>query len=219
MTSSNPNYSLGEQIAHSVTHGVGVLLAIAGLTVLVAFAALHGDRWHVISCAIFGATLVLLYTASTLYHSIPGVRAKRVLQILDHSAIYLLIAGTYTPFGLVNLRGEWGVTLLAVLWGLAALGIVISAVSLDRFRLLSLSLYVVMGWSAVVVARPMLENIDTGGIVLLLAGGLAYTFGIVFYLMRRLPYHHMIWHLMVVAGSVLHFFAVLFYVIPRPSLS
>ena len=216
MTSRGGRYSLGEEIAHSVTHGVGILLAITGLTVLVAFAALRGDRWHVVGSAVFGATLVLLYTASTLYHSIPGFRAKKVLQILDHSAIYLLIAGTYTPFALVNLRGSWGWTLLGTLWGLAVLGIVLAAVAPNRFRLLSLILYVAMGWSAVVVAGPMLENIGTGGIALLVAGGLAYTLGIAFYLMHRLPYHHMIWHLMVVAGSVLHYFAVLFYVIPRP---
>ncbi len=210
-------YSLGEEIAHSVSHGVGALLAIAALTILVAFAALRGSSWHVVSCAVFGTTLVLLYSASTLYHAIPGVRVKRVLQILDHSAIYLLIAGTYTPFALVNLRGSWGWALFGVLWGLAVLGIVLSAVAMHRFRRVCLSLYVVMGWSAAAVAGPMLENIDLGGILLLLAGGLAYTFGIAFYLMHGLPYHHMIWHLMVVAGSVLHFFAVLFYVIPRPT--
>lgn len=211
-----PRYSTGEEIAHSVTHGVGIVLAIAALTVLVAFAALRGDSWHVVGSAIFGTTLVLLYTASTLYHSIPGVRAKRVLQVVDHAAIYLLIAGTYTPFALVNLRGPWGWTLLGVLWGLAACGIVLAAVARERLRWISMVLYLGMGWSAVLVAGPMLESIAPGGILLLLSGGVAYTLGVGFYLAHRLPYHHMIWHVMVVLGSVLHFFAVLFYVIPVP---
>lgn len=213
----SPHFSLGEEIAHAVTHGVGIVLSIVGLTVLVAFAALRGDRWHVVGCAIFGATLVLLYTASTLYHAIPNPPARKVLRILDHAAIYLLIAGTYTPFALVNLRGKWGWSLLATLWILAVLGIVVASTALDRFQALSLVLYLGMGWSAVAVAGPMLENVGTGGVVLLVSGGLAYTFGVVFYLLRRMPYHHFVWHLMVVAGSVLHFFAVLFYVIPPPA--
>ncbi len=208
-------YSLGEEIAHSVTHGVGIVLSIAGLVVLVAFAALRGGARLVVGCAIFGACLVLLYTASTVYHAIPQARAKRVLRILDHSAIYLLIAGTYTPFALVTLRGVAGWSLLVVLWVLAAGGIVAKAVFPGRGRGIALGLYLGMGWSALLVIRPLFGALAPGGRWLLVAGGAAYTLGVVFYLWRRLRYHHMVWHLFVLAGSFCHYFAVLFYVVPR----
>lgn len=213
---SKPRYTLGEEIAHAVSHGFGIVLSIAGLTVLVAFAARFGGARHIVGSAVFGTTLVLLYTASTLYHSIPIPRAKRILRILDHSAIYLLIAGTYTPFTLILLAGDpRGVLLLTVLWVLAVAGIVVTATAMERSRWISLALYVGMGWSCVIVARPLIDALQTGGLVLLVSGGLAYTFGIVFYLLRRMPYHHMIWHLFVLAGSVFHYFAVLFYLIPN----
>ncbi|MEM9553983.1 MAG: hemolysin III family protein [Acidobacteriota bacterium] len=215
-SSHRARYTLGEEISHAVSHGLGIVLSIAGLTVLVAFAALYGTTRHVVGSAIFGTTLVLLYTASTLYHSIPLPRAKGVLRILDHSAIYLLIAGTYTPFTLIVLADDpRGTLLLGVLWGLAIAGIVVTATALERSRLLSLILYVGMGWSALLVARPLIAGLETGGLVLLVGGGLAYTLGVVFYLLRRMPYHHMVWHLFVLAGSVLHYFAVLLYLIPR----
>jgi hemolysin III len=214
--SAAPRYSLGEEIAHSVTHGVGIVLAIAGLAVMVAFAAVKGNAWHIVGCAIFGATMVLSYTASTVYHAIPGtfVRAKRVLRVIDHSAIYLLIAGTYTPFCLVNLRGPWGWTLLGVVWGLAVLGIVFKATLLGRLKVLSVLFYVAMGWMVLVAARPLGRSMALGGIVLLVAGGVAYTAGVAFYAARRMPYHHAVWHFFVLTGSTLHFFAVLFYVVP-----
>jgi hemolysin III len=209
-------YSLGEEVAHSVTHGVGIVLAIAGLTVLVAFAALRGTVWHVVGCSIFGATLVLAYAASTAYHAIPPSlpRAKHVLRVLDHSAIFLLIAGTYTPFTLVNLRGPWGWTLLAVVWTLAVAGIVFKAVLIGRLRVLSVAFYVAMGWLVVVAAKPLAHSVSFGGLALLAAGGVAYTAGVAFYAWGRLPYHHAIWHGFVLAGSILHFLAVLLYVIP-----
>lgn len=207
-------YSRGEEIANSITHGIGIVFAISALAILASYASLYGDAWHVVSCAIFGATLILLYVASTLYHAIQQPVAKSVLRILDHSAILVLIAGTYTPFTLVNLRGPWGWTLFGVIWGLAAIGIVIETTRLRRFRAALIALYVIMGWAVVAAVKPMLENISSGGLWLLLAGGLAYTGGIVFYLWKRLPYNHAIWHLFVLAGSVLHFFAVLFSVIP-----
>ena len=215
-TVSTPSYSLGEEIAHSVTHGVGIVLSIAGLAVLVAFAALRGDSWHVVSCSVFGATLVLNYTASTVYHAIPGTfaRAKRVLRVLDHSAIFLLIAGTYTPFCLVNLRGPWGWTLFGVVWGLAVLGIVFKATLLGRLKVLSVVAYVAMGWLVLFAARPLSRTVAIGGIVLLVAGGLAYTAGVAFYAATRLKYHHAVWHFFVLSGSALHYFAVLFYVVP-----
>jgi len=208
------HYSFGEEIANAVTHGVGAFLAVAGLVVLSYFAAQNGDIWAVTSCAIFGGTLVLLYTVSTLYHSLPQPRAKTVMKLLDHASIYLLIAGTYTPFTLVNLRGPWGWTLFGIVWGIALLGIVFKASLLRAWTIISLALYLAMGWVIVIALKPLLDSIATGGFVLLLLGGLAYTLGSVFYLWRQLRFHHAIWHLFVLAGSVLHFFAVLFYVIP-----
>lgn len=216
MTIEHPfsRYTLGEEIANSVIHGVGVVLGIAGLGVLTAFASLHGDAWHIVGCSIFGAALILLYTASTLYHSIPLPRVKTVLRTLDHSAIFILIAGTYTPFLLVNLRGPWGWSLFGVIWGLALVGIVFRIVRGRRSTLLSVGLYVGMGWAVVAAIQPMLNNVAPGGLLLLLVGGLAYTLGVVFYVWKRLPYHHAVWHGFVLAGSIFHFFAILFYVIP-----
>lgn len=209
-----PRYTLREEIANSITHGVGALLSIAGLVILTVLAVRYGDAWHIVSCAIFGATLILLYTASTLYHGIPHPKAKQVLRIIDHSAIFLLIAGTYTPFTLVSLRGPWGWSLFGTIWGLALLGIILELTPWRRFRLLSVALYVGMGWAVVVAAQPMLDSVAPRGLLLLAAGGLAYTLGIAFYVWRSLPHHHAVWHLFVLTGSVLHFFAVLFYVIP-----
>jgi len=207
-----PSYSLREEIANSVSHGLGILLAMTGLAVLMARSMEHGDIWHLVGCAVFGATLVLLYTASTLYHCVPGPRAKAVLRLLDHSAIFLLIAGTYTPFTLVNLRGKWGWSLLAVIWGLAVLGIYLRVVLRPRSTVPFVILYVAMGWAVLVAAGPMMASVAPGGLLLLLLGGLAYTLGIIFYGWRKLPYNHAIWHLFVLLGSVLHFFAILLYV-------
>lgn len=207
-------YSVGEEIAHAVTHGLGVILSIAGLAVLVAFATLYGDAWHVVSSSIYGATLILLFSASTLYHGIPAPRAKRVLRIIDHSAIYLLIAGTYTPFTLVSLRGNWGWTLFGVAWGLALLGVFLETVAHGRFKRLAIGFYLALGWMAVVAIKPLWDAVATGGLVLLLTGGLFYSLGVLFYVRRQMAYHHAVWHLFVLAGSACHFFAILFYVIP-----
>lgn len=206
-------YSFSEEIANSISHGVGVLLAIAGLVVLIVFASISGSAWHIVSCSIYGSTLVLLYLASTLYHSVQHPGAKAVLKNLDHSSIFLLIAGTYTPFSLVNLRGPWGWALLGVIWGLAVMGIILQTTAFGRSSVVSLILYVAMGWAAVVAIKPLLATVAMGGLALLLVGGLAYTFGIIFYSWRRLTYHHFIWHLFVLAGSITHFFAILFYVV------
>jgi hemolysin III len=211
---SPSRYSKNEEIANSVTHGVGIVLAIAGLVVLIAFAALYGNAWHIVSCSIFGAALIFLYAASTLYHSIQHPEIKSVMRILDHSAILVLIAGTYTPITLVSLRGPWGWTLFTIIWGLALAGIIIETTRLRRFRSALIALYVIMGWSVVAAVKPMMANVGSGGLWLLLTGGLAYTGGIVFYLWRRLPYNHAIWHLFVLAGSTLHYFAILLYIIP-----
>jgi hemolysin III len=207
-------YTKSEEIANTITHGLGVILALGGLVVLIVFAALYGNTWHIVSCSIFGAALILLYLASTLYHAIQHPGAKPILRILDHSAILVLIAGTYTPFTLVSLRGPWGWTLFGIIWSLAVMGILIETTRLRRFRSWLIALYVIMGWAVVAAVKPMMENVGTGGLWLLLSGGLAYTGGIVFYLWKRLPYNHAIWHLFVLTGSVLHYFAILLYVIP-----
>ncbi|KAB2891779.1 MAG: hemolysin III family protein [Desulfobulbaceae bacterium] len=210
----SPRYSRGEELANSITHGIGVVFAICAMAILAVFASRYGDAWHIVSCSIFGAALILLYVASTLYHAVQRPKAKSVLRILDHSAILVLIAGTYTPFTLVNLRGPWGWSLFGIIWGLAVCGIAIETTRLRRYRAGLIALYVVMGWAVVAAVKPMLEHVEHGGLWLLLAGGLAYTGGVVFYLWRRLPFNHAIWHLFVLAGSVLHFFAILFHVIP-----
>lgn len=211
---SGSRYGVGEEIANTITHALGILLAIAGLAVLIAFASLYGNVWHIVSCSIYGATQILLYTTSTLYHGIPGPRAKSVLRIFDHSAIFLLIAGTYTPFTLVNLRGPWGWTLFGVIWGMAIIGIAMQGLLIRQKAFVSTLPYIAMGWTVVVGFKPLLDNVAAGGLALLVAGGLAYTLGCLFYVWRKLPYHHAVWHLFVLAGSVLHFFAILFYVIP-----
>ena len=207
-------YTVGEEIANSLTHGVGAVLAIGGSALLVTSAAMRGDVSHVVSCSIFGGAMVVLYTASTLYHSVTTPRAKRALQVLDHTAIFLLIAGTYTPFTLVSLRGPWGWSLFGTVWGLAVTGIILEIAFPRRWPALSLALYLAMGWVVVVAVKPLLAVLPTGGLVLLVLGGLAYTVGIIFYAWRRLPYGHAIWHLFVLVGTILHFFAVLFYVVP-----
>jgi len=211
-----PRYAFGDELASSVIHGIGILLSIAGLATLVAYAALVGDARAIVSSAVFGTTLILLYTASTLYHAVPGELAKRVLRTLDHIAIFLLIAGTYTPFTLIALHGVWGWSLFGFTWGLAVIGIGFKIFTTGRFEALSLVVYLLMGWCGVVAARPIVHAMEAGGLWLLLAGGLSYSFGVIFYAWQRLPYHHAIWHGFVLAGSVFHYFSVLFYVIPGP---
>jgi len=208
-------YSLAEEIANGVTHGAGALLSICGLVILVNISATHGNVWHIVSSSIFGTTLILLYLASTLYHCITVPRAKEILRRFDHIAIYLLIAGTYTPFLLINLRGPWGWSLFALIWGIALTGILLKVSPLGNKPGLSLTLYLILGWIILIAIKPLLHYLDPGGVRLLVAGGIAYTSGVIFYGWQRLPYNHAIWHLFVLAGSVFHFFAVLLYVIPR----
>jgi len=203
-----------EEVMNAVTHGIGTLLAVAGLVLLTVFAYLYGDIWHIISFSIYGTTLVLLYLASTLYHSFTNERLKYIFKILDHSAIYLLIAGTYTPFTLVPLHGVLGWTVFGLVWGFAILGIVLKVFFVGRFRFASTICYIGMGWFIVVAIQPLLAAIGTLGMAWLLIGGLFYTLGSVFYLWNKIPYNHAIWHLFVLAGSVCHFIAVFFYVLP-----
>ncbi|MFC5581750.1 PAQR family membrane homeostasis protein TrhA [Rhodanobacter terrae] len=209
-----PRYSFGDELASSVIHGVGIVLSVAGLATLVAFAALHGNALTVVACAVFGTSLVLLYTASTLYHAISVAAAKPALRALDHIAIYVLIAGTYTPFTLIVLPGVWGWTLFVAVWMLALAGSVLELGLFKRYHKLAVLLYVGMGWIGMVAFEPLSQRLQAGGMLLLIGGGAAYTLGVPFYLWRRLPYHHTLWHVFVLAGSVLHFLAVLLYVIP-----
>lgn len=204
-----------EETANALTHGLGALLGCAALALLVVFASLRGTAWHIVSCSIYGATIVLLYAFSTSYHLIRNQRAKKILQTLDHSAIFLLIAGTYTPFLLVTLRGGWGWSLFGVLWGLAAVGIVLEVTLTARFRMLAVPVYLVMGWIALIALRPMMARLAPGGMAWVFAGGLAYSVGVIFYVLKRVPFAHTVWHVFVLGGSICHFFAVLLYVVPR----
>lgn len=209
-----PRYGVGDELASSLIHGVGILLSIAGLATLVALAALHGDARAVTASAVYGGSLVLLYTASTLYHAVRNAPARRWLRVLDHMAIYVLIAGTYTRFTLVALPGAWGWSLFGTIWTLALLGSALELGLLGHRRALAALLYVAMGWVGMVAFKPLLAHLQLGGMVLLIAGGVAYTLGVPFYLWRRMPYHHTVWHVFVLTGSVLHFMAVLLYVLP-----
>ncbi len=206
--------TLREEIANSITHGIGFLLSIVGLVVLVVSASADGDPWKVVSFSVYGGTLVALYLASTFYHSFHSPRLKHALRVVDHCAIYLLIAGTYTPFTLLNLRGPLGWTLFGIIWGLAAIGIGAKAFHVDRYPILTPLIYIAMGWIGAFAALPSLELIPAPGIALLFAGGVTYTLGVIFYALERLPYNHAIWHLFVLFASAFHFFAVLFYAVP-----
>jgi hemolysin III len=215
MSSTNvKGYTIGEEIANSITHGIGTALSVAGLTLLVVLAAIYGDVWRVVSFSIYGSSLILLYLASTLYHSIQHKKVKRVLRIFDHSAIYLLIAGTYTPFTLVSMRGPWGWSMFGVVWGLALMGITFKTLFIGRYEKLATAAYVLMGWLVVIAFKQMMIMVPSGGIVWLVIGGVAYTLGVLFYAWEKLPYNHAIWHLFVLGGSISHFFAILFYVLP-----
>ncbi len=207
-------YTLGEEIAHSITHGIGTGLSIAGLTLLLVLAVLYGNVYQIVSFTIYGATLIILYLTSTLYHSFQQPRVKRIFQIIDHAAIYLLIAGTYTPFLLVAIRGIWGWSVLIIIWGLALLGIGFKVLSIHRFQKLSVLTYILMGWLSVVILNELLVNVPLGGLIWLAIGGVAYTMGIIFYALEKIPYTHAIWHVFVMGGSICHYFAVLLYLTP-----
>ena len=203
--------SLGEEIANSVSHGLGLLAALAAFPVLVAVAAQGGSAAQVVGASVFATTAVLLYLASTLFHAVTAPSAKRVLQVLDHSAIYLLIAGTYTPFTLGVLRGPWGWTLFGLVWGFAAVGTIVKAIGGVRYNGLSTAVYLAMGWLIIIAADPAWHLVPKWGLAWLLAGGIAYTAGALFFLAERIRYFHFVWHLFVVAGTACHFVAVLRY--------
>lgn len=212
-------YSAAEELAHVLTHGLGAVLAVAALVALVIKAALYGNVWHVVACSVYGATLVLMYTGSTLYHSATDTRAKSILRVIDHSLIFLMIAGTYTPFTLVTLRGPWGWSLFALTWTLTVVGLVFKLIHTGRYERLSLAIYLAMGWSVLVALQPLIEALPIGGLLLLAGGGLTYSLGALFYAWRSLPFNHAIWHGFVLLGGTLHYFAIFFFVVPSaPSI-
>lgn len=207
-------HRIGDILANAISHGIGAGLAIAGAIYLIAVST-RGSAWVVVSCSVFAATLVLVYICSTLYHSLVRTRARHVFHVLDHSAIYLLIAGTYTPFTLVSLHGRTGWSLFAIVWTLAIAGVIFKSFAVGRFAVASAIVYLFQGWMVVFAARPLMQAVSPQGLLWLGAGGIAYTLGIVFFALDRIPYFHAAWHLFVLAGSIAHYFAILFYVVPK----
>lgn len=206
---SNPYYTVGEEIANSVTHGLGALLSLAGLIVLIVIAVMKGTAWHVVSFSIFGGTLLLLYLSSTLYHSLSHQGAKRIFRIFDHASIYLLIAGSYTPY-LLTIKGGLGWLVGIIIWLCAILGVILKSVCIAKFEKLTMGLYVGMGWLCVIVLKDLIHELPRFSLLFLVLGGLSYTVGLIFYGWRKLPYSHAVWHLFVLSGSAFHYFSVLF---------
>ncbi|WP_084019085.1 PAQR family membrane homeostasis protein TrhA [Desulfuribacillus alkaliarsenatis] len=216
-TDSNSNnslvkrYTIKEEIFNSVTHGIGALLSLVALVVLVSFASIQGDPWRIVSFSIYGFTLFFLYLSSTLYHSVFHEKTKRVLRVFDHVSIYLVIAGSYTPIALVAIHGPWRWIIIGLIWSIAITGIVLKIINLNKTKKFSTALYVAMGWLVIIAIKPMLEMVPTGLLIWLLVGGLFYTFGIIFYACKRIPFNHGIWHIFVLSGSIAHFIGILFY--------
>ncbi len=202
-------FTKGEEIANSITHGIGALLSITALVLLIVFSSLYGNVWHIVSFTLYGSTMVLLYISSTLVHSFPQGRVKDLFEIFDHSSIYFFIAGTYTPFLFLLVKGALGWTLFGIVWGLAIGGTVFKTFYVKKFLFISTALYVVMGWLIVFAYKPISTGLEPTGWYLLVIGGLLYTFGSIFYVWRGFKFHHAIWHLFVIAGTILHFFSVL----------
>ncbi|WP_068619420.1 PAQR family membrane homeostasis protein TrhA [Paenibacillus tuaregi] len=207
-------YPRREEIANAVTHGIGALLSAAALVLLIVFSSTKGTVWHVVSFTVYGISMLMLYCSSTLVHSFKEGKLKDLFEFFDHSSIYLYIAGTYTPFLLVAIRGTLGWSLFGVVWGIALLGVVFKAYFVKRFLFLSTLFYLLMGWLIVIAWQPLTAAVPAAGMELLVIGGLMYTLGTIFYVWRAFPYHHAIWHLFVLAGSVLHFFAIFLYLLP-----
>lgn len=206
-------YSLGEEIFNSTSHGIGMLIALASLVLMILISISHGSGIGTLASIVFGLTLLLLYTSSTLYHALTHEKAKKVFKILDHCTIYLLIAGTYTPYALITIGGNRGLLIFVIIWISALLGILLNAINLERWKILSIILYLAMGWAIVLYLPQLIAGLSTGGLVLLIAGGLAYTLGVVFYVVKKIPYFHSVWHLFVLAGSVCHILSVMLFVL------
>lgn len=207
-------YSSHEELAHGISHAIGAGFAVIGLVILLLTATRYGNVYHIVSAAVYGSSLILLYLASTLYHLVATPGVKKFFQQLDHSMIYILIAGTYTPLTLVTLRGGWGWTLFGLVWSMGLAGLALELVIKQRIQWLSLVLYLSMGWLVIIAVKPLVSAMPAGGLFLLLLGGLFYTFGTIFYIWKTLAYHHAIWHIFVMAGSTAHFFTILLYVMP-----
>jgi hemolysin III len=207
-------YSRREEIVNAVTHGIGALLSVVALVLLIVFSCLYSSPWHVVSFTIYGVTMLMLFVSSTLLHSFPEGKLKDLFEIFDHSSIYLFIAGTYTPFLFVVIRGALGWSLFGVIWGIAIAGIVFKAFFTKRFLFLSTLFYVAMGWLIVIAWNPLTASLPHSGLVLLILGGALYTLGTVFYVWRAFPYHHAIWHVFVLAGAIMHFLTVILYLTP-----
>lgn len=208
-------YTVGEEVFNSVTHGVGAVLSIIGGSVAVTLAALTGGTQEVVACVIYAISLVMLYTMSTLYHAFPFPRVKYIFRVFDHSSVFLLIAGTYTPFMLITLRGSTkGMVIFTIVWAAAVLGIVLNAINVNRFAKLSLLLYIAMGWSVMFAIGDVVNALPKGGVWLLILGGVCYTAGVAFYVVKKVKYFHSVWHLFVLAGSILHYLCVVIYVLP-----
>lgn len=203
-----------EEVYNTITCGIGLCMSIAALTVLVVFASLRGEALKIVSFSIYGASLVGLFLFSTLYHWVRSEKAKLVFEILDHCAIYILIAGTYTPFTLVTLKGAWGWSLFGVVWGLTIAGIVFKAFFVKRFRVFSVMIYLLMGWLVAIALQPLTKHLAVAGIGWLAAGGIIFSLGVIFYAFKKMPFHHVIWHLFVIAGCACHFFSIFYYVLP-----
>ena len=209
--SGHRKQSAGEEIANSVAHAIGAGLSLAGLALLIVYSSKYGDAWRVVSFSIYGATLFFLYLASTLYHSFTNERVKRFFRILDHASIYLLIAGTYTPITLISLRGPWGWTLFGIIWALAFGGIAAKVFVMDRYKIISVCLYVAMGWLILIAIKPLVASVPKAMVMWLFIGGICYTFGLIFYAVKKVPYFHFVWHLFVLGGSITHYLGMLFY--------
>ncbi len=210
MSKFGKQYTLGEEIFSSVSHGIGTLLAVGGTVVLIILAALFSDVWAVVGSAIYGGSLIMLYTMSTLYHAITNEKAKSFFQVMDHTTIFFLIAGTYTPITLTILRGSLGWVLFGIVWGAAALGITLNAIDLKRFSKPSVACYIAMGWVIIIAIKPLLEVMTPLSLWLLVAGGVFYTVGVIFYAIKKIKYFHSIWHIFTILGSTCHYFSILF---------
>lgn len=207
-------YTLGEEIFNSVSHGVGAVLSVAALVLMTIVSVRIHSTICIVSSAIYGASLILMYMSSTMYHSLTNETAKKVFRILDHGSIFLLIAGTYTPYTLVAMKGPVGISLFCIIWALAVVGIVLNSISLKKFAVISVACYILMGWAIVFAMKPLMAAVEKTAIILLFIGGVIYTLGIIFYAMKKIKYMHSIWHLFVLAGSMFHFFSIFLYVLP-----
>jgi hemolysin III len=213
MENNKKAYSDKEEALNTITHGIGLILSIPAVILLIFYSSINGTIWHIVSSCIYGSTLIILYLASTTYHGTKEPGLKKRLNVFDHSAIYLLIAGTYTPFLLITLRGAWGWSLFGVVWGIAVIGVFMKIFFAARYKFISALAYVLMGWIIIVAIKPLINNLASEGLFWLVAGGLSYTIGAVLYVIKKIPYNHAIFHVFVLAGSIAHWIAVFFYVL------